>query len=247
MNLTEEQVVTKVDVGAPITFFNENICTCIVYNSTLGWNVIVQRDIGPAIDIILKQTYRRSIIVFIFILIYMVMSFSILSNMRQMSRAAENTDELTGLYNNKLFKEIYHKKLKKNIDKNEPPTLFMIDIDNFKIFNDTYGHLYGNSIIKIVADGLKEAVKNRGMAARWGGDEFIGVIRASEDESREIIEELMGALKKEETQQTVTLSCGLVKIEPQLSFDKNMEKADEALYYSKSHGKGIVTLYRDIK
>ncbi len=247
MDLTEEQVGTKVDVGIPITFFNENICTCIVYNSTLGWNVIVQRDIGPAIDVILKQTYRRSAIVFLFILVYMVMSFRILANMSQMSREAENTDELTGLYNNKLFKEIYQKKLKKNIGKNEPPALFMIDIDNFKIFNDTYGHLYGNSIIKIVADGLKQAVKDRGMAARWGGDEFIGVIRASEDESKEIVEALMGELKKAETQRTVTLSCGLVKVNPQLSFEKNMEKADEALYFSKSNGKGIVTVYKDIK
>ena len=123
----------------------------------------------------------------------------------------------------------------------------MIDIDDFKIFNDTYGHLYGNSIIKIVADGLKQAVKDRGMAARWGGDEFIGVIRASEDESKEIVEALMGELKKAETQRTVTLSCGLVKVNPQLSFEKNMEKADEALYFSKSNGKGIVTVYKDIK
>ena len=247
MGLTEEQVSTKVEVGAPVTFFNGNICTCIVYNSTLGWNILVQKDIGKAVDFMLMQTYRRSAIVFMFILVYIVMSFNLLAKMRQMSRAAENIDELTGLYNNKIFKETYQKKLSKNFGKNEPPTFFMVDIDNFKTFNDTYGHLYGNSIIKIVADGLKMAVENKGMAARWGGDEFIGVIRTSEEEAKAILEKLMEELKKADTQKPVTLSCGMVKVNPQISFEKNMEIADKALYYSKTHGKGRVTLYKDMK
>ncbi|SEB02300.1 diguanylate cyclase (GGDEF) domain-containing protein [Pseudobutyrivibrio sp. ACV-2] len=102
-------------------------------------------------------------------------------------------------------------------------------------------------LIVYVSVQMGEMAFFKEMAARWGGDEFIGVIRASEDESKEIVEVLIGELKKAETQRTVTLSCGLVKVNPQLSFEKNMEKADEALYFSKSNGKGIVTVYKDIK
>lgn len=247
MGLTEEQVKTKVEPGNPVTFFDGNVCTCVVYNSTMGWNILVQRDIGPTIDTILRQTYRRALIVLFFILIYVIMSTMLLVRMNRMSRAAENTDELTGLFNNKIFKEIYDRKLRKNINKDEPPTLFMVDIDNFKNFNDTYGHLYGNTIIKIVADGLREMVKNRGTVARWGGDEFIGIIRASEEEAKVIMEALLEDLKKADTHSQVTLSCGLVKINPFISLEKNMHFADEALYYSKSNGKGRCTLYKEIK
>ena len=246
MNLTVDQVTEKVDAGKTKTFFNGNICTCITYNSALGWNIIVQRDIGPMISDILRHSYHRALIVLFFTIVYVIMTITLFARVSKMSRENENVDELTGLYNNKIFAEMFNKKLKKAEGKGAVPTLFMVDIDDFKIFNDSYGHLYGNNIIKIVAEGLREMVNDRGLVAGWGGDEFIGVLRGSEDETKAALEDLMKELAKADTHRSVTLSCGIVKVNPHLSLENNMNLADRALYVSKSNGKGRCTLFEEV-
>lgn len=244
MNLTVNQVATPLSAGENYEIFDNNICTTIVYNPDLRWNVVVQKDVSETINSILRRSYQRTIGILVFVIFYIIMTFTLMKRLNAIGRAAENTDELTGLYNNKIFKELYEKKSKVKKYKNVTWTLFMVDVDNFKEFNDNYGHLYGNSIIKIVADGLKEMVSNKGFVARWGGDEFIGFMAASEEETKAALEELMAELAKSDTQRLVTLSCGLVKADLNSSLEVNMNLADKALYHSKTRGKGRCSIYQ---
>ena len=243
MNLSVNQVAKPLSVGEDYDIFDNNICTNIVYNPDLKWNIVVQRDVSKTIKSILWRSYQRSIGVLIFVIFYIIITFTLMKRLNAIGRAAENTDELTGLYNNKIFKELYEKKYRHINSKDETCTLFMVDVDNFKEFNDNYGHLYGNSIIKLVASGLKEMVGNKGLVARWGGDEFIGVMRASEEETKLSLEELMDELKKADTNRLVTLSCGLVKLDKNFNMEMNLNMADKALYKSKSNGKGCCSIY----
>jgi diguanylate cyclase (GGDEF)-like protein len=81
-----------------------------------------------------------------------------------------NTDEMTGVYNYRFLREKIESLIQQKIS---PIALVMIDMDNFKACNDSYGHLYGDEILKVFSSCLVKNVAEKGYAIRYGGDEFI--------------------------------------------------------------------------
>ena len=244
MGITEDQVTQKVRAGESYTWFDGDTCYNVIYNAELGWNIIVKKDISGTIDAIMDRVNQRTGVMFVLVGIYTLMSFVLLARLNSFSRKAENIDDLTGLYNNKIFKEIFEKSRRRKFAGKEV-SLMMIDVDDFKTFNDTYGHLYGNSILKLVAEVLSDCVGKEGIVARWGGDEFIGIVYASPMETKLLTQYILSELKKAETHKTVTCSCGIVKVDNHINLENNMHKADEALYESKTNGKGCSTIYEE--
>ena len=240
LNLSVEDVSKNVGPNG-YTWFDGDRCINIQYNSDLGWNIIVTKDTEPIIKSIFGRTQNRVIVVFAMILFYAIVSYTLMARLSILSRRAENIDELTGLYNNKIFTEIFE--MNRTKKKSRPVSLFMLDVDDFKGFNDTYGHLYGNTVLKLVADTLKEATDKRGGVSRWGGDEFIGVIWTEPDEAKDILTEALEKIKNMDTHRPITCSCGIVKVDKKLHLEQNMNKADEALYLSKQNGKARCTIY----
>ena len=243
MEITEEEVTRNVKVDESYTWFDGNKCYNIMYNPGMHWNIIVKKDMTDTIDSILQRTKQRMGMMGIFIICYACVSFTLMARLSRVNRRAENVDELTGLDNSKIFKEIFEAQRLRGFGKRQV-SMFMLDIDDFKQFNDSYGHLYGNTIIKLVADGLKESIGKEGYVARWGGDEFIGIVYADEMETELLIRYVMDELIKMETHKTVTCSCGIVAVDRQLNLEKNMHLADEALYESKTNGKARCTIYK---
>ena len=243
MGLSEEQVTREVKGNQSYSWIDGNKCYNIVYNTNLGWNIIVEKDITSIMDNILGRTYRRTGGMIIMILLYTIVSFTLLARLSTVSRHAENVDDLTILYNNKVFKELFEKNRRRQFKKKQA-SLFMVDIDDFKQYNDNYGHLYGNYILKLVADTLKSEVKKEGIIARWGGDEFIGYIFADTDETMTLLSNMRQCLKNTDTYKTVTCSCGIVAVDGNKDLEKNMDMADEALYESKAKGKDCCTIYK---
>ncbi len=229
------------------TWSDGDKCITIRRNKDLNWNIIVQKDMSSTINSIMNRFVSRIGIVFIIIFLYAIVSFSLMRRLSILSRKQENTDDLTGLYNNKIFKEGFEKNRKKKRGRKDEISLFMLDVDDFKSFNDTYGHLYGNSVLRLVAEGLTEAIGKNGVVARWGGDEFIGVIYASEQDSKAILDQVIERVKEEKTHKPVTLSAGVVKVDFSCNLEKNMSMADKALYASKQNGKGQCTLYSEME
>ena len=240
--ISEEELTQNVgDEGIGLT--DGNRCTNIQHNKDLNWNIIVQKDITPRINSIMDRVFRRVGVVVMFIALYMVFSFKVMRRLNHLSRKAENTDDLTGLLNNKIFTESFERERKKKKNKQMTASLIMLDVDNFKIFNDTYGHLYGNTVLKIVADGLKETIGNKGVAARWGGDEFIGIYFGTPQETLEKMNKLLEEISNLETNKTITCSCGIARVDLEQNLEMNMSRADEALYSSKENGKGQCAIY----
>src|SRR6516165_8975612 len=91
-------------------------------------------------------------------------------------RVESLTDPLTGLGNRKYFDRMIEVAVQNALANNEPLSLMMFDIDHFKSFNDTYGHLTGDQVLRLVALSIKHNVKGQDIAARFGGEEFAIVL-----------------------------------------------------------------------
>lgn len=131
-----------------------------------------------------------------------------------------------------------------------PLSILLIDIDLFKIFNDEYGHLIGDNILKLVATTLKKNIKLNDILARFGGEEFILLLPFTSKKNGVLVAEMLrkkvASLKvkkrnSDEYLSKVTISIGVSEITDKDSLTDGIELADKALYQSKSNGRNCVT------
>lgn len=156
-------------------------------------------------------------------------------------------DSLTGVYSREYFNE----KLKAEFQNAEKSgyklSLAIYDVDNFKSFNDTYGHLYGDEILKKIAWTIKGQIRKGDIFARFGGEEFVILFpKTSLEEAAEIAERLRAAVEKipigkAGDTHTVTLSFGVSCFDDCVSNEKELIRtADDALYEAKAAGRNCV-------
>jgi diguanylate cyclase (GGDEF)-like protein len=160
------------------------------------------------------------------------------------------TDVLTELYNHRFFQDTMLTLLESNEKSGGNFSLILIDIDHFKQFNDKYGHLVGDMVLKLVAQKLKISVRAHDTVARYGGEEMaILLSRTPYQEAVTIAQKLVetiGAMPFEPaqgTQHRITISAGVATY-PQHG-GKGSEliaRADQCLYYAKAHGRNQVGL-----
>lgn len=166
------------------------------------------------------------------------------------ARDASLIDGLTGLTNRRGFDQRLAECLA-GASADSAPCLLMCDIDHFKNINDTYGHLFGDKVIRAVAGVIRENVKGRDLAARYGGEEFVVLLpdtslagaQSLAEQIRHAIEK--GRIKRGNSDQTVarvTLSLGVARYQPGEPHAAFIERADRALYASKQNGRNRVTL-----
>ena len=159
-------------------------------------------------------------------------------------------DGLTCIPNRRRFDDFFNLAFSLSIRNSQPIAILMLDIDEFKKYNDTYGHLQGDECIKNIAAVLKNTVKRKtDIAARYGGEEFIVVLQDTDKDSViKVSKEIMRGIKDlnmehiESTHGVVTVSIGIVYEVPHKNQNpaEFIEKADEALYYSKNNGRNRV-------
>jgi diguanylate cyclase (GGDEF)-like protein len=221
---------------------NERKCLISQYNETLGWYLVLEKDTN-SISSAFQERIKNNVIFMLISLIACIMVTTIVFiNYNRRIVKAENTDELTGLSNRKLFSKQYPAFVRKN--REQKKTLFMFDIDHFKSINDTYGHMFGNAILAMAGEELRNAINGYGIAARWGGDEFLGVLAAPPEEAERILGKYMDSLKNEgkDERYRVTVSIGISEISGKLSMEQMIKKADEALYRSKENGRNQISI-----
>ena len=164
-------------------------------------------------------------------------------NFRSVLIERSERDELTGTYNRRhMNEEIKHLfSLKKDF------SLAFADIDNFKNINDTYGHDIGDEVIKQVAKAFQDSLRNDDYLARWGGEEFILVLKDTQlRTAKAIIERIRKHIEKIEinigNRQTINITCsfGVEHSSNAIKQDELISKADHKLYQAKKIGKNIV-------
>ena len=160
-------------------------------------------------------------------------------------------DQLTGLPNRRNFESRMNQEWSRAQREQTPLSLLMIDIDNFKIYNDSYGHQQGDTALMTAAKAFKQALKRPGdFAVRWGGEEFIillpntdsnGAMEVAE-QVRKSVEEVVIPGKR---MSKVTVSVGVHTWIPgqESTIDELITNADTALYEAKNQGRNRVCKY----
>ncbi|MFD2670762.1 GGDEF domain-containing protein [Marinicrinis sediminis] len=157
------------------------------------------------------------------------------------------TDALTGLYNHKTFHEYMENLIEQSDSYPLPLQLCILDIDNFKKVNDTYGHKVGDTVLKHVAKVLEEGTTQDDVVSRYGGEEFAIIFTGKTlEQSRILLEEIRQTLEQltyEELEgRSITVSGGLSDRDATESKDQWFVRTDDLLYEAKRSGKNrIVT------
>ncbi len=169
-------------------------------------------------------------------------------------RSEALTDPLTTLANRKYFDAALSKNIAEAIEKNEPLSLLMADIDHFKTFNDLYGHLTGDQVLRLVALAVKQNVKGRDVAARYGGEEFVialpntalqSAITVADHIRRAVMTKELMRRSNGERLGRVTLSIGAAVLRPGDTAQLLIERADNCLYAAKRNGRNRVICEAD--
>ncbi|WLQ12379.1 PleD family two-component system response regulator [Hahella aquimaris] len=161
------------------------------------------------------------------------------------------TDALTGVPNRRNFQEVYRREWFRACRAREPLSLIMIDIDNFKRFNDFYGHPAGDACLQKVAKMIYQVRKrNTDFVARLGGEEFVVILPDTDAEGgQRFADAMLNAVRKlaiahehNDGKKIVTISAGLVTCYPgpHISRENLLSTADECLYQAKKEGRNRV-------
>ena len=158
-------------------------------------------------------------------------------------------DPLTGIRNRKAFDHELNEAIASAREDGEPLSLFMCDIDHFKLFNDTWGHQTGDQVLRLVAQCLSENVKGRDTAARYGGEEFAVILRQtplraavtlanqirSSVENKRLVKRSTGDILGQ-----LTISIGVAQLRNEDGKEDLIQRADTCLYAAKDCGRNRV-------
>ena len=152
------------------------------------------------------------------------------------------TDPLTTLANRKFFDAELGKAVAEAKERREPLTLLMCDVDHFKAFNDKFGHVTGDQVLRLVATSVKRNVKGRDIAARYGGEEFAVVLpKTASPQAITVADQIRRAVMTKELMKRssgerlsrVTISIGTALLRAADTPQSLIERADECLYAAK--------------
>lgn len=162
-------------------------------------------------------------------------------------------DGLTGIYNRRHLTKIFNEYMYESINSRTPLSVALIDIDLFKKINDTYGHLFGDLVIRTIASLAKKIVdENDGIVSRYGGEEFVILFpNKGLEEAYPAVQELHQRVKElgiehHGKQVKVNVSIGFTSF-PKTCKDPRelLNRADWSMYYSKQHGRDQITIDSD--
>lgn len=178
---------------------------------------------------------KGKITTFTIVIIFMTM-FVVSKLIKAMKK--NNIDELTGVYNRKKFDEVFDNKFK---HKDDFYTI-IYDIDDFKRINDTYGHAFGDEVIKEIAHIAVECSKNYGQVFRYGGEEFVVILDNYDKEKIiEIAESIRNKVARKKWNEEVLITISLGVSSKLDNKEATFERADNNLYLSKNSGKNKTT------
>jgi diguanylate cyclase (GGDEF)-like protein/PAS domain S-box-containing protein len=211
-------IVSILGVGNKPTDYDEKDIELVTHVANVTWEIIEHKRMEEA----LKESEKRF-------------------------RELSIIDGLTGLYNSRHF----YSQLKTEIDRvnryKEPMTLILFDIDNFKAFNDTYGHLEGDRVLMRLGKLIKKCLRETDSAYRYGGEEFIILLPVTTCKDGIVTAERVGAEFKKENFSPLsrhdvhmTLSIGVCQYEPNEEMKAFVRRVDQMMYLAKKNGKDRV-------
>jgi diguanylate cyclase (GGDEF)-like protein/putative nucleotidyltransferase with HDIG domain len=254
-----------------IVYFSLNIALMFIFffisgqifKGTLNVGVLLESVISYSVTLLLSLVLaillkeQRYFGVFLFTVLVVLLSFvfrKFLYLYREVSERA-NKDHLTGLYNHGYFKEMLNEQFHDAKKLKQPFTLALLDLDDFKKYNDRNGHLQGDKLLQFFGELIKKAVDGTDfVAARYGGEEFaILMPNTTKEEAHAFLDRLRKQVNdtyfsgvEHIPYRCLSFSCGIAEMEKGM-YDSGelIHKADQALYYAKAQGKNNVQIYSE--
>ncbi len=160
------------------------------------------------------------------------------------------TDSLTGLYNHREFQKRMDQEVERAKRYDRPLSIFMLDIDHFKSFNDTYGHQFGDGVLQTISGIMKKQIRTADVLARYGGEEFALILPETNPNDALLVAERI-RLKifetdfsaEKEMSVRVTMSIGVASLDDARDRMSLIAAADKALYIAKEAGRNRACLY----
>jgi diguanylate cyclase (GGDEF)-like protein len=171
------------------------------------------------------------------------------TRMMQKLQKLATTDGLTKLYNSRSF----YSQLELEVDRynryKHPLSLLLLDIDNFKDFNDNFGHLEGDKVLVRFSQIIKSCLRTNDSAYRYGGEEFTVILpETNGDEAKTVAQRIRSSLETEkfkpipDKNAKITISIGVTQYFPKEELSAFIRRADKAMYLSKKNGRNRVTV-----
>jgi diguanylate cyclase (GGDEF)-like protein len=157
-------------------------------------------------------------------------------------------DALTGLFNRRAFEKKIEEEFERAKRYRHPLSLLIVDIDNFKMINDTYGHHTGDNVLKKIAEALQEKTRRSDFACRYGGEEFVlilpetdlaSALQAAKKMVGEIKGQTFGTLARPFSL-TISIGVSSTSTKDYSEWQEMLQDADQALYLAKNKGKDRV-------
>jgi diguanylate cyclase (GGDEF)-like protein len=161
--------------------------------------------------------------------------------------ALATTDGMTRLPNHRHFQERFREELAQGQRNHSPVSLFLLDVDKFKQYNDSFGHPAGDEALRILARVLQENLRVSDLPARYGGEEFAVILPGTDSrEAMEIAERVRAAIEREAfPHRLVTVSIGVVVAQTFWEAEPLIAQADSALYAAKVAGRNRVQFHTE--
>lgn len=190
-----------------------------------------------------KEMYQEVILVTLLSLLMIIFGLVLSFYQFNLKNSAE-LDYLTNIYNRNKFYQLVEREIKGAKRYDWPISVMLIDIDLFKIVNDTYGHEWGDQVLKKLASKILSNIRDIDIFARWGGEEFVLLLPSTGKEggliAAEKIRKLIDECQSKELK-GITISIGVSTVNPEnYDIDAAIKLADEAMYEAKTNGRNQV-------
>lgn len=217
------------------------------YIPELNWYLFVDKREDGALTAVRQSLYLNLLICLIVTGVVMLLLHRIVRRFQFKIATQATLDSLTGLPNRRGFDVMAMRALKQAQRDGKPLTAVLLDLDNFKQLNDTHGHLAGDAVLMGFADDLKSCLRQSDIICRWGGEEFIILLKDSDREGARRVAESIRVLVEHHAYAfsgstlNVTVSLSLAQLQADDSLQSLIARADSALYHAKQSGRNRVS------
>ncbi|MFZ6773986.1 sensor domain-containing diguanylate cyclase [Undibacterium sp. SXout7W] len=216
----------------------------------LGWHLLVEQDLSSDMKP-LQNVFAINLGIGggVMLVVLIILCFSVHRYQTRLEKSA-STDTLTGLLNRQAFDFVFQQALLDGERSRQPMCVVLLDIDFFKKVNDKLGHLVGDHVLKEIAMISKRSLRESDIICRWGGEEFLILLKnCTLEKATAIAENLRNTIANNDFSRTtdltktrlaITVSMGVAQCKDKETEDSVFERADLALYQAKANGRNSV-------
>ncbi|MNB90033.1 Response regulator PleD [compost metagenome] len=209
----------------------------------LNWYLFVDKREDSALGEIRQSLYLNLLICLLVTLTVLVLLNQVIKRLQDKIQAQATLDSLTELPNRRGFDLLAIQAMHEARREPKPLSALLLDLDRFKVLNDTYGHLAGDQVLNGFAQDLKSCLRHSDIVCRWGGEEFIVLLKDTDGDGGQVIAEKIRQHVERQpyayngNRLQLTVSIGLTTLQPDDTLHTLLSRADHAMYRAKQSGR----------